>query len=516
MPDVDAEWARFEREVINKAAKPRTRLIAAWIGGIGVAATVALLLVMNTSNELIDASSSSQPVDAPLQQQSADPEIVQSSTDLPSGHTMRLEPPCPGYSDTLLQGKIAGLDKHHDSDIRRLKNDYRRPVNEQIQATTLTLVNGKEDETFVQYLRELPYWSMTFIYDYFFQRNQLFMGQKVSEGAEASNYASLFNGRSITVVVDYQTKPYTPVSQFTSEELKARRLKYLLRCYQEGKDIQDYSGMLAPDLFDSPAKELFFGFLKAKYAKRGNKDERFGLVSHDSRGTYIPLEHYVNIKVQDEIWEENGEWIGIENDKRFNAVISDIEQAATRATSSLVESGDSIVKMAFIYGGKVTKGEPHESEISDKRLYEKVKESTFEFTPDEDVSSYWSAEIYYSTHFPRHMDILLKSVDKLYATDCPDILNIHYKHLTGVVQDEEGNPLPHAIVSNRDRPYFSQGVSTDSLGRFELMLPNRCDSIRVMRIGYNTKTIRVLPTDSILTIPMKRIDYKALRRKQGP
>ena len=47
MPDVDAEWARFEREIIAKDTKPRLRRLAAWAGGIGIAATIALLFVLN-------------------------------------------------------------------------------------------------------------------------------------------------------------------------------------------------------------------------------------------------------------------------------------------------------------------------------------------------------------------------------------------------------------------------------------------------------------------------------------
>ena len=47
MPDVDEEWARFEREVIAKDAKPRMLRVAAWAGGIGIAATIALLFVLN-------------------------------------------------------------------------------------------------------------------------------------------------------------------------------------------------------------------------------------------------------------------------------------------------------------------------------------------------------------------------------------------------------------------------------------------------------------------------------------
>lgn len=49
MPDVDEEWARFEQEVIGKETKRRP--VLAWAWGIGIAASVALLLIFNIGKE---------------------------------------------------------------------------------------------------------------------------------------------------------------------------------------------------------------------------------------------------------------------------------------------------------------------------------------------------------------------------------------------------------------------------------------------------------------------------------
>lgn len=51
IPDVDAEWAKFEREVIDTSAKPRFRHVATWAVGIGFAAAILLLFVLNTDME---------------------------------------------------------------------------------------------------------------------------------------------------------------------------------------------------------------------------------------------------------------------------------------------------------------------------------------------------------------------------------------------------------------------------------------------------------------------------------
>lgn len=407
-----------------------------------------------------------------------------------------------------MRGVIAGLPPV--SDIRKVKKNFRRPFNKKGMDTILIVVNGKEDKKFLKFFRKMPFWSYDFIHEYFYDNNQIYLRTNLTEGDEVKKYAHLFNGRDIRKVIDYQTFPFTPVRQLTPEELKARRLAYLLRCYQEGKKSPELRGINTPELFDTPTEERIFGLLPNK-CHWGVPTERFGHVSHDSRGTYIPLHRLVYFQAQDEIWERDGEWLGMENDELFNAIRDELKKAAAKAPSSLIERTDSIVKIAFIFGGKVKKGAPHESNIRNKILYKMVKESTFEFTPDEDAQSYWTAEVYYSTQFPRHMDVQLRSVDKLYASECPDILNIHYKRLTGVVQNEKGKPLAHATVGYRDRPYFSDGVSADSLGRFELMLPNRTDTIRASWIGYQTQKIHVLPTDSVLTIRLKEIDWSELR-----
>ena len=61
MPDVDAEWARFEHEVINKESA-RPKRVAAWAAGIGIAASIALMLVVG----LQDQTQTQTPLPSPL------------------------------------------------------------------------------------------------------------------------------------------------------------------------------------------------------------------------------------------------------------------------------------------------------------------------------------------------------------------------------------------------------------------------------------------------------------------
>ena len=60
MPDVDAEWARFEREVIGEETQPKKHSLALWAWGIGIAASIAvvagLFLFGNRSKEKNEGS----------------------------------------------------------------------------------------------------------------------------------------------------------------------------------------------------------------------------------------------------------------------------------------------------------------------------------------------------------------------------------------------------------------------------------------------------------------------------
>ena len=56
MPDVNDEWAKFESEVINKetALKKSRRPLYIWLGGLGIAASLLLLFVLNMKDELAE------------------------------------------------------------------------------------------------------------------------------------------------------------------------------------------------------------------------------------------------------------------------------------------------------------------------------------------------------------------------------------------------------------------------------------------------------------------------------
>lgn len=583
MPDVDAEWARFEREVIAKDTKRKSWRISAWAGSIGIAATIALLFVLNmgkddstnlpaVAQQLFESPQPNRPDENNVSMRLAgnNPHEDDSVLVVIDGNPILLtvswfaektveeigrglqvdiddimiykdearrqfyieqygeiakrakrgvcviktkaapstydikeyEGLANVATEEALQGHIAGLDLAEKP--IRFVSETNRPSLPYLweRDTVLALVNGKKDLDFLHYLSSTSHASMSNIYDYFFERNQLYLKQSIlsKEELKAQYDASLFEGRDIRLVVDYLTKTFTPVSQLTPEQIKSRRLAYLQNKYRKGFSKNSAQDYYSPDLYDSPTKERLFGLTAAKCRSYGQQHEYFGPMGSDSHGIYIPLIRDVVMTTQDDAWWENGEIWVLKDDPHFNLIVEDIKQAAKHADSSAT-SGDSIVRLAFIFGGKVIEGQLNDLLSGmQKKLYEQVKKSCFVFKPDTDAPSWWWGEAYYSTTSQRQLWMHLHSVDKLYATDCPELLS-NRRHVEGTVTDEKGEPLAAALVSISTHATPWDAVKTDSKGHFELWIPFRDATIRVNHAGYIS--IQTQLADTALIFRMK-------------
>ena len=135
MPDVDAEWRKFEREVINQ--KPQTRIgrIGAWATGIGVAASVALLVILNMTNEHKEYT----PLVA---QQVMHHDTVLLSSDLktkeksPAKNTMELKSAEPSSSDGSSVIRLENISQTEDS-IRDKSNQTGEELQGHIAGLTI-------------------------------------------------------------------------------------------------------------------------------------------------------------------------------------------------------------------------------------------------------------------------------------------------------------------------------------------------------------------------------------------
>ena len=122
MPDVDAEWAQFEREVIGSAdvpsatgsadvssangntsiPAPRSRTIYAWIGGLAIAASILLLFMLNMGTDVAkEAPLVAQQVSSPEKDVQPLPSPEKDAQPLPSPE--KDAQPLPSTTDTDAQ-----------------------------------------------------------------------------------------------------------------------------------------------------------------------------------------------------------------------------------------------------------------------------------------------------------------------------------------------------------------------------------------------------------------------------
>ena len=343
---------------------------------------------------------------------------------------------------------------------------------------------------------------------YFLRRDQYVSDVKVLVDAAAT---AIYGRIGANGAIEITTRPFLSVAPLSPDESKARRQKFLLDVYANyyeghvtstcsafGADGFIYNGKdhaFNPDLFDTPVEELFFG--QMTYQHGHMTSEFFGPLGSDSRGIYVPLIREVEIKLPANV-----------DQNHVDSVVNAIRQAARQADKS-IERTDSLVRMAFIFGGKVKEGKPHPFKTYPiKKDGSNEIESKYYFTPDAEAESAWWAEAYFRTTHPRQLVMHLVSVDKLYASDRPAILE-NRRHMEGTVLDDEtGNPVADALVYIDNTMGISDvgGVRTDKKGHFDLWLPFKNEVVRVSKSGYKdaywiqpadtARTVRLIPASS--------------------
>ncbi|MBR4239810.1 MAG: DUF4419 domain-containing protein [Prevotella sp.] len=336
---------------------------------------------------------------------------------------------------------------------------------------------------------------------YFLRRDEYVKEVRALVDAAAT---AIYGEAGANGAIEITTRPFLSVAPLSPDESKALRQSYLSDVYANygnGHTISTASAFrhdgfiyngedhaFAPDLYDTPVEEQFFG--QMTYLHGHSTNEFLGALGSDSRGVYVPLVRQVEIKLPANV-----------NQAHVDSVVNAIRQAARQADKS-IERTDSLVRLAFIFGGEVKEGKPHlfrtfpmkEDGSSDM-------ESRYYFTPDAKAESSWWAEAYFRPTHPSLLVMHLVSVDKLYASDCPAILE-NRRHMEGTVLDyESGKPVADALVYIETTMGISDagGVRTDKKGRLDLWLPFENERVRVSRSGYKD-SYWILPADTAITI----------------
>ena len=377
---------------------------------------------------------------------------------------------------------------------RQLINPYRR----------ITKVGGKPPLSFIEQMKnQHSYYDLELMRDlraYFLRHDEHVKDFRVlSDTAATAIYGSIGACGAIEVT----TRPFLSVAPLSPSESKARRLASLIDIYDtyhQGHVIGSSSAFrpngfiyngeshaLDPDLFATPVEEQFFGQFTRQHGHMIN--EYLGPFGSDTRGIYVPLIREVEIKLPAKV-----------DQNHVDSVVNAIRQAARQADKS-IEHTDSLIRLAFIFGGKVKMGKPHPFWTYPLKGDGSFDiESRYYFTPDAKAESSWWAEACYKTTHPRQLVMHLISVDKLYASDCPAILD-NRRYIEGVVLDDETEkPVADALVyiNHSMGTLDAGGVRTDQQGHFDLWLPYD-QTLRARKAGYKD-AIWIQPADTALTI----------------
>ena len=377
---------------------------------------------------------------------------------------------------------------------RQLINPYRR----------ITKVGGKPPLSFIEQMKnQHSYYDLELMRDlraYFLRHDEHVKDFRVlSDTAATAIYGSIGACGAIEVT----TRPFLSVAPLSPSESKARRLASLINIYDtyyqghvvsvahtfspDGFIYNGENNALDPDLFATPVEEQFFGQFTRQHGHMIN--EYLGPFGSDARGIYVPLIREVEIKLPAKV-----------DQNHTDSVVNAIRQAARQADKS-IERTDSLVRLAFIFGGKVNAGKPHPfwtHPLKDGGYFD--IESRYYFTPDAKAESSWWAEAYFNTTHPRQLFMHLISVDKLYASDCPAILD-NRRYIEGVVLDDETEkPIADALVyiNHSMGTLDAGGVRTDQKGHFDLWLPYD-QTLRARKAGYKD-AYWIQPADTALTI----------------
>ena len=365
-------------------------------------------------------------------------------------------------------------------------------------------IGGQPPPTFEEQMKnQHEYYDLELMRDlraYFLRHDEHVKDFRVlSDTAATAIYGSIGACGAIEVT----TRPFLSVAPLSPSESKARRLASLINIYDtyyqghvvsvahtfspDGFIYNGENNALDPDLFATPVEEQFFGQFTRQHGHMIN--EYLGPFGSDARGIYVPLIREVEIKLPAKV-----------DQNHTDSVVNAIRQAARQADKS-IERTDSLVRLAFIFGGKVNAGKPHPfwtHPLKDGGYFD--IESRYYFTPDAKAESSWWAEAYFNTTHPRQLFMHLISVDKLYASDCPAILD-NRRYIEGVVLDDETEkPIADALVyiNHSMGTLDAGGVRTDQKGHFDLWLPYD-QTLRARKAGYKD-AYWIQPADTALTI----------------
>ena len=554
MPDVDKEWARFEQEVIGKETKRCPAL--AWALGIGIAASVALLLIFNIGKKqeeqapLIVQTEEIKPQPTPLPvreevQQVKEQEVVTktpipviaqnkklalananvpaaSSLDIPAreytGAVQKFKMDDMGNLafesvDQALQGQIAGQDISHNEAEPELQGVIagHEGIDPTYNDSILVLLDGKR----------LPdslctrQFARRGIHKYL-EKKGLLVDKIVR-----------LNEESVRIKGDEQTKQrykqyveqygrlaQLGVAEITSANDSANEV-FVLQHPELKKTFRRVEGFVMEESTNEPLESTIIRY--RQFATSADPIGHFVLWIPKSVDTLYAK----CIGCQDAFFQPADTTLTIrlkDNQRSYDIASADLGSGKTlrlRGTGDYRPSDKDRMDSTLI----LVNGEP---------LPEHLKQEVLGNNPDD-----------LDTHMPRYFSRQGLLIDSVYVhkdseftekfggrakygvielktvpdTYCDAYVRKHpklmkkYTRVEGYVVDNDGKPLTEAWVHIKKKSLT--GAATDSTGHYAIWLPTRDVELCADQTGY--RTVEFLPADSTRTIRLQKAKSIRLR-----
>ena len=543
MPDVDKEWARFEQEVIAGEGKTKRHIAAAWALGIGIAASVALLLIFNIGKEQTEQTPliaqteeiKPQPTPQPVKEKgqgarskgqeakASMPVIAQnkrlalananapatSSLDISAheytGAVQKMEDLADLAFESVDQAlqDIASADLGSGTTMRLCGTGDYRPSDKDRMDSTLILVNGEPLPEHLQ--REVlgndPDDLDTYVPRYFYQQHQLLDEVYVHKDSE---FTEKFGGRAKYGVIEIKTVPDTYCDAYVRKHPK------LMKKYTR---VEGY-------VVDNDGKPLTEAWVHIK------KKSLTGAAT-DSTGHYVIWLPTRDVELcADQTGYRSVEFLPADSTRTIHLQ----EAKSIRLQGSLQEQIASLPKyvpdedeVRLLPQGTIG-GSPY-CPSSDSILY------LVNGVPQPKENNKWLGRRSYLDYFKgqhmlvskvmRHMTDEAKQryIEKfgeaakhgvveyfcVEDTLCDYYMNQHEelkasrRRVSGVVYDENDEPLAHTMINIWHEKRVWGFETTDSLGNFTFWVPRTDVKMEFTYVGFY-KPVVVEPSDTFQTI----------------
>lgn len=258
---------------------------------------------------------------------------------------------------------------------------------------------------------------------------------------------------------------------------QSERISWLSDRYRMG-----YKPAMVDDFspFFDPLQAVYIGEKAVEFQRTGDVDqtEYFGLVKEDDRGIYVPWIRHLDLDRPRNDSFDNGR---TEKWMQEYLRLADVANDTIHIVETDSETGETHIRFVFAFNGKLGNKK--------KAYYGGLKPQ-----PDSSASSFWWGWVELKKD---RFIVHLHAIDKLYASECPDIKK-RSMPVDGYVYSNYNGNIEPAFTAMVKIAGTDERVIANSKGHFAMHLPHKNTHLQVVYIGWKIPTLKAKPKMKII------------------